>query len=1159
MSQDGNPNDLTGDLGVHNNMGQNIYVSIKTASVPFEGAANPLDSIYNRYKNIQAGTITRYFNSTTRFQFVIDFIKAIGSGTAQQYILSLAQCNGSEYSQPVDGSWGFAKYQFTIKQNQYSEEYYTFYLNSLDSKYGQNVNGVTYGRDIHIEYRNDFPEHRKVFFYAYHSGGVGYYGIDTIASYDTIAGGLPSKEFKVWEIAGHSSVPLEKNFYARTTPFPISPVALDSHKVNSLILGTKVLLDTVFYNFGSTDKWGYNTVIDAQHYNDYYIAPPIINRNVNNHPGETFTTPAWPYRDEYGFPNICFTFKIQSGDSLILKRNKYFWVTGYNYGQSGGGDTVILSPNSYLNREQNAEINLCYNGVVIDSGSNYTWNNNSAYKVFKNSSLNFCGQNHVVNNRGKIVLDTLGNLVLGNNTTLTFDGSGTYLQANVLSKIKLGANAKIEFKNGASLIANESLISSTDGQNPGVGFILEDAGTQTSITNCTFTNLKNSIKIVNNSASTSGIFRNITNNTFNANNFCNFIVELRNAYNVTIQGNQLNMPVNYGMGLLLRYPINLSGNEEIQTSYNINIIHNTINNGAVSAMILSQTSSLVPINFVNNTIQGSAMSYNFIGRQITGTINNNTFSSNGSQCRNFELTQSGTNVLRNIFSSPSYNIALYQSNPNLAPLPENPSTDGGLIWLGGNNKVTSSNNGNIFINEGYARLDWGQNCFVKSANTKYVWGGVNTQTSPYYNMRNNDFNGTNTPSVDLFGMYDFNNQNIVIIPYLNGSDFACETSTDLGTIWQIINWSNGIKDTIYKTPNNTNTQLSPDDYLYTQSYQEFAAGNYFAAITYLKTLINTYPHSTFVCKSAIDLYTYYQMLDTSGNQGIRNTLFNDLKNYLDNKILSGLCGDDFNNTAYNISLMCMVNMTDYNDALSGYELIALYHPEAYIRLMASWDYDEILSLLNGSGGISSKDENMTENEYLEYLKTKVNSSINEDPVKQKIYRSYVNTKNEKDSKLEKDIFSRITDVKTAKSEISRVKSEENKIERKSISVLRYSKSLKKEEKEKNILDDFLYSKIGIQGDNNINNAAPKQYDLSQNYPNPFNPSTTIKYSLPKDGKVTLKIYDITGKEIKTLVNDIKLAGNYTIDFNGSNLASGVYFYRIQTGDFVQTKRMVLVK
>ncbi|MFZ4589969.1 MAG: T9SS type A sorting domain-containing protein [Ignavibacteria bacterium] len=91
------------------------------------------------------------------------------------------------------------------------------------------------------------------------------------------------------------------------------------------------------------------------------------------------------------------------------------------------------------------------------------------------------------------------------------------------------------------------------------------------------------------------------------------------------------------------------------------------------------------------------------------------------------------------------------------------------------------------------------------------------------------------------------------------------------------------------------------------------------------------------------------------------------------------------------------------------------------------------------------------------------------------------------------------------------------------------------------------------------NQIPKEYSLSQNYPNPFNPSTTIKYSLPKDGFVSLKIYDITGREVKSLAGEVKKAGYYSVTFNASSLASGVYFYRIQSNDYVMTKRMVLIK
>jgi len=88
---------------------------------------------------------------------------------------------------------------------------------------------------------------------------------------------------------------------------------------------------------------------------------------------------------------------------------------------------------------------------------------------------------------------------------------------------------------------------------------------------------------------------------------------------------------------------------------------------------------------------------------------------------------------------------------------------------------------------------------------------------------------------------------------------------------------------------------------------------------------------------------------------------------------------------------------------------------------------------------------------------------------------------------------------------------------------------------------------------------PEKYLLSQNYPNPFNPSTGINYSIPKNSFVSVKVYDVLGNEVAVLVNKEKPAGNYSVEFNANNLSSGVYFYRIQAGSFIQTKKMLLIK
>ena len=97
------------------------------------------------------------------------------------------------------------------------------------------------------------------------------------------------------------------------------------------------------------------------------------------------------------------------------------------------------------------------------------------------------------------------------------------------------------------------------------------------------------------------------------------------------------------------------------------------------------------------------------------------------------------------------------------------------------------------------------------------------------------------------------------------------------------------------------------------------------------------------------------------------------------------------------------------------------------------------------------------------------------------------------------------------------------------------------------------------GISNLNLEIPNEYSLSQNYPNPFNPATKINFSIPVNGLVTLKIYNVLGKEVMTLINEHKPAGNYGAEFNGANLSSGIYFFRMETGEFVDVKRMMLIK
>ncbi len=108
-----------------------------------------------------------------------------------------------------------------------------------------------------------------------------------------------------------------------------------------------------------------------------------------------------------------------------------------------------------------------------------------------------------------------------------------------------------------------------------------------------------------------------------------------------------------------------------------------------------------------------------------------------------------------------------------------------------------------------------------------------------------------------------------------------------------------------------------------------------------------------------------------------------------------------------------------------------------------------------------------------------------------------------------------------------------------------------------LLDDLAFSNAPVTVKDPIN--SPAQFSLQQNYPNPFNPSTTIQFSLPKATYVTLNIYNTLGQEVAQLLSQQMSAGTYTAEWNALGFASGVYYYRIEAGSFVETKKLVLLR
>jgi len=106
---------------------------------------------------------------------------------------------------------------------------------------------------------------------------------------------------------------------------------------------------------------------------------------------------------------------------------------------------------------------------------------------------------------------------------------------------------------------------------------------------------------------------------------------------------------------------------------------------------------------------------------------------------------------------------------------------------------------------------------------------------------------------------------------------------------------------------------------------------------------------------------------------------------------------------------------------------------------------------------------------------------------------------------------------------------------------------------------FIQWKVVEDSEETVKNSAITDYELYQNYPNPFNPNTTISYSIKKNGLTSLKVYDILGKEVATLVNENEAAGNYSVEFNAEQLPSGIYIYRLTSGNFTASKKLILMK
>ena len=736
---------------------------------------------------------------------------------------------------------------------------------------------------------------------------------------------------------------------------------------------------------------------------------------------------------------------------------------------------------------------------------------------------------------------------------MTVSGSGAKLISGNNSKLFFPENYQVKIFNHAIIESNGTKFQVGTSLPIWKGIYLENSGALID-NNCEFENAINSVYSTNSGANFIKIANSkITVPSINSEDLCTG-VDLRQARNFTIYNNDFILPIDFINYITIGFACYNSSASETENNdapwQSINIVGNRFSGGCNHIGISCLGDALTSVNIKNNHFQNGQSNMALVN--VCGRISENEIISNcdcgtALENPNIFLLYSSPNFLNN------YNIEGNCNNiclaafcyPNFAPrqLPEHQ-----FFWNAGLNNFTSHRYDNIWtpvMNDFSAKfsVEWGKNVFKSySSSRENMFGYLNT-TSTVFNATGNCWNDDDVPQCSL---YNLNNELMQVQFDINcnwSENIVDNIITDMG---------NGIYDTIYITQSNNISSPPVDVALYSTAVKNQELKNYSSSINNLKNLINTYPYSKNLEISIFNLFECSVASDTNHNQGWRNIIFSDLKNYLENKIQQYDTNENFVNVAFDFLLRSNIKLKNYQQAMDGYEFIAENSPSAIIRLMASINYLDVEGLLQGSGGGEKDNKNKLE---------ELNKSQSPKPIKDILLVSYKKT-NKSISEKEKSDLQNSSDVSKTRTELTKKHAFDKKLKNRAKENISISSSLTKKERRERIQKELmLLTQRGETTEKIVkkNNLEPLKYELLQNYPNPFNPITNIKYQIQKTGLVTLKIYDITGREIKTLVNEIKQPGRYIVTFNGTEFASGVYFYRIQAGDFVQVKKMVLIK
>ncbi|HQY53306.1 MAG TPA: T9SS type A sorting domain-containing protein [Ignavibacteria bacterium] len=792
----------------------------------------------------------------------------------------------------------------------------------------------------------------------------------------------------------------------------------------------------------------------------------------------------------------------------------------------------FLSNNSYNNWPINA----------IDSGAINHLNSNEFYVnvILKDNGLNTKSNQTIYFKNSFLTIKDSVNFTLNSNSSIIFENGGRFrtFETGTPKTITMGENSYIDVKTGASINLNNTLFQTTNSSVKWKGIKLTDSYLDT-ISNCTFKNTDTCVNLYNSDKCFARTKKIITGSKFE-----DGVVKLRNVFNALISNDSFYTSDNNLYQLIVSNSVHSNDysmiecdeEEESSSQFNLNIAGNHFSGGAVQMYLNCLASEQTPFFIFGNVFEGTGSStgIGLVANKISGDFRYNSFL-NDDYITAVNLLQSNLNFYENSTMKSGTNTTLIvnsSSSARLAPL----YSGGNYYWYGGYNKLTSTNGHNLYvIGTSSIFLDKGGNCLTLS-NSNYKH--IKTQLTGSCNSHGISASDNYLSSIPPLYELECNSSSVPLLyqPYRS----SCPGSKSEPIDYDIIDRGDGIIDSAAITDGGDFINGDGEDEdMFGQALIMKRSKNYNGSSELLKTIIDEYDTSGFLVSSLDELYSNYQNIDTIFLQSNTDLLYAELKSYLESKISQHENNFSFVDKAYSYYLMCLIKIREYNEAITGYENIMSNHPEPERRLLASWDRSAVTLILNGSG--QGNDNLSVEN----------GDEMTFEASFEKTFEKTL-----KDKPAHSIARSSFKELKSSNEKYYPANNKEKQLE---LKIIRYNPS-SHSELDKKITEDMNFL-LGIKNSDNFENKSLviDNFKLYQNYPNPFNPKTVISYELRVTGFAKLKVYDVLGNEVATLVNEKQSAGSYSMEFDGSGFASGVYFYKLEAGEFAETKRMILLK